>query len=164
MLYNYFDDGGHIGTIVYSLLLCLMTGLIVRMIISAIKEISSKGIKNVYADLAVRGVVILVILVLSFFMGGQLIQSIEYYYEYVTETYGVISGKLENVKFELSDGRGEFYVVTFKVNDLDFNDNNISTSSENAESIKSCENQEVTVYYKIENDQQFVYKIELADK
>lgn len=76
----------------------------------------------------------------------------------------MISGKLENVEFELSEGRGEFYIVSFKVNDLDFNNTNISTSIKNAESIKGCENHEVTIYYTLENEMQFVYKIEVANK
>lgn len=163
MLYNYFDDGGYIGIIVFFLLLCLMMGIIIWIAYPTVKMVLSNGVKPVCTELAVRLIIVLVLAVLTFFIGRHSIRAIEYYYDYVTETYSVISGKLEKVDFVPSDGRGELYYVSFKVNDLDFNNTNISTSMKNVEMIKYYENQEVTIYYNIENDQQFVYKIEVAN-
>lgn len=163
MLYNYFDDGGYIGIVGFFLLLCLMIGIIIWIAFPTVKMVFSNGIKTVCTEIAVRLIIVLVLVVLTFFICRHSIRAIEYYYDYVTETYSVISGKLEKVDFAPSGGRGEFYSVSFKVNDLDFNNTNISTSIKNAESIKYFENQKVTIYYKIENDQQFIYKIEVAN-
>ena len=163
MLYNYFDDGGFLGIIVFFLLLCLMMGIIIWIAYPTVKMVLSNGVKPVRTELAVRSIIVLALIVLTFFICRHSIRAIEYYYDYVTETYSVISGKLEKVDFVPSDGRGEFYYVSFKVNDLDFNNTNISTSMKNVEMIKYYENQEVTIYYNIENDQQFVYKIEVAN-
>ncbi len=162
MLYNYFDDGGYIGIIGFFLLLCLMLGIIIWIIVLTVKMVFSNGIKTVCTELAVHFIIVLVLAVLTFFICRHSIRAIEYYCDYVTETYNIISGKLEKVEFAPSGGRGEFYTVSFKINDLDFNNTNISTSIKNVELIKYSENQKVTVYYKIENDQQFVYKIEVS--
>lgn len=163
MLYNYFYDGGFLGIIVFFLLLCLMMGIIIWIAYPTVKMVLSNGVKPVRTELAVRSIIVLALIVLTFFICRHSIRAIKYYYDYVTETYSVISGKLEKVDFVPSDGRGEFYYVSFKVNDLDFNNTNISTSMKNVEMIKYYENQEVTIYYNIENDQQFVYKIEVAN-
>ncbi len=160
MLYNYFNDGGYIGIIFLSFLMCIMAGIVISMLAPVARMVVLNRDKLIYSELIVRLIVMLVPVVLTIYICSHFVQSIEYYCDYVTEKYDVISGKLENVEFVHSEGRGDFYIVSFKVNEVVFDDTNISTSIKNAETLKSYENIEVTICYKIKNNQQFVYKIE----
>ena len=142
--------------------MCLVVGIVISMIVPVVRMVFTNGSKIIHSELIIRFIVVLVLVILTFSICSHFIQSIKYYCDYVTEKYDVISGKLENVEFEHSGGRGDFYIVSFKVDEVVFDDTNISTSLENAETLKNYENNEVTIYYKIENNQQFIYKIESA--
>ena len=163
MLYDFFLNVGFLGIIVYAFLACVLFGVIIYILVPALRLLFSKDRKTARFDILAHLLVLIIPVIVFGFMCSSLAKLVSYYCEYASETYEICTGKLCNVDFVLNPYRGtDYYSVSFDIGDFSFRENNISIDKTEVEKIKSAVGRDVTVCYKNEDRAQFIYRMFIA--
>ncbi len=163
MIYDFHQDG-YLTLAFWALICSLLLAFMVWLGIPLVKLLR-KGAGNFNKiEAGITSGILLVTLIPLVFCSINLSYSSVKVYNLHTENYLVETGILSELTASRDDYRDTVqYEVSFAVNDISFQNNNLVVDEQLMEKLRQTENKTVKIAYELTEDGVFVYFIELID-